>query len=58
MGFTDGSRAWVAVGAATANPAVAKKHRRVSERLPEVAIGISFLLELVETQELDLSSLP
>jgi hypothetical protein len=34
----------MAVGAATANPAVAKKHRRVSERFPEVAIASSFPL--------------
>ena len=41
----------MADGAATANPAAAKKHRRVSERFPEMAIGSSFPTVLIEPLE-------
>src|SRR5207245_3833056 len=41
--LAEDSRARVAAGAATANPAAAKKHRRVNDRFPGVAIGSSFL---------------
>src|SRR5438552_3954882 len=40
--LAEDSCARLTAGATTANPAAAKKHRRVSERLPGVSIGSSF----------------